>query len=306
MQHLMHIGFDNSSRLCRDIYYFEYKGIRYKLIQNNIRKWRDVLLTIVEDDKRSKDQAYIVASEFLTALSWQNHSCIKLSPLGGNSVPDNYDLRKAKCTFFDSPQIPFNSQTLGHDICIIPEIENDEQRTALVLFREATSAYNNYLSFLFYWQVMEMRGTQAAGWVDRIYKKDRSRLRTSADEIGALPLRGKTLGNYLLIDCRHAIAHITRRAGEVSFKLDTPEDNRRIAVSTKIVKEFAYYYIWNELGLSKKMYLIKNDEHKFPAFVTETDIRKTHFVMAYSRLSPDHILKKAGPFPFKIKRRPPK
>ena len=172
-----------------------------------------------------------------------------------------------------------------------------------MLFREATSVFNNYLSFLFYWQVMEIRGGKAAGWVDKIYKKDRSRLRISADEIGALPLRGKTLGNYLHLDCRHAIAHIRRRAGEVSLKLDTPEDNRRIAVSTKIVKEFAYYYIWHDLGLSKKMYLIKNDEHKFPTFVTEADIRKTRFVMAYNRLSPDKILEKAGPFPFKIRRR---
>lgn len=80
MQYLMDIGFDNSSRLCRNVYYFEYKGIRYKLIQNNMRKWCDVLITIVENDSLLKNQAYFVASEFLAALAWQNKSSIKLRP----------------------------------------------------------------------------------------------------------------------------------------------------------------------------------------------------------------------------------
>lgn len=293
MQYLMDIGFDNSSRLCRNVYYFEYKGIRYKLIQNNMRKWCDVLITIVENDSLLKNQAYFVASEFLAALAWQNKSSIKLRPLGGLSVPYNYDIRKAKCRVFDSPHIPFNSQSLGYDICEIPEIETEEQRTALVLFREATTAYSNYLSFLFYWQVIETKNSDPIGWVNKIYRKDRSRLRISEDEITALPLRGKTLGNYLYNDCRNAIAHIKRKPGEIKLKLDTLEDNMRISISTNIVKEFANYYIWKELELSKKMYLIKNSEHTFPTFVTQTYIKKIPSTIAYKRLSPAQIMKKS-------------
>jgi hypothetical protein len=37
MPYLMHIAFDNSRRLPRHIYYFEYAGVRFKLIQNEAR-----------------------------------------------------------------------------------------------------------------------------------------------------------------------------------------------------------------------------------------------------------------------------
>jgi len=48
MAYLMHIGFDNSARLWKNVIYFEYKGVRYKLIQNNNRMYCDVLLTVTE------------------------------------------------------------------------------------------------------------------------------------------------------------------------------------------------------------------------------------------------------------------
>ena len=81
----MHIGFDNTSRLCRDVYYFEYKGIRFKLIQNNIRKYCDVLLTIIpgRNNQEAQNIAYITAAEFLSALSWENNSLVKVHHEGG-------------------------------------------------------------------------------------------------------------------------------------------------------------------------------------------------------------------------------
>jgi hypothetical protein len=91
MSFLMQIGFDNSSRLYKKRYYFEYKGIRFKLIQNNFRKWCDVLLTIIPDhDKKAENQAYMIASEFLSALSWQNNSLAKVQQLGGIGIPETF------------------------------------------------------------------------------------------------------------------------------------------------------------------------------------------------------------------------
>ncbi len=116
MNYLMHIGFDNSARLLRNVYYFEYKGIRFKLFQNNMRKWRDVLLTIAPDYEESINKTYLVASEFLTALSWENDSRVKFMPIGGISVPDNFQLRQAKCTCYALPKIPFHIVTRGYDI----------------------------------------------------------------------------------------------------------------------------------------------------------------------------------------------
>jgi hypothetical protein len=68
-----------------------------------------------------------------------------------------------------------------------------------------------YLSFLFYWQVLEIEGYQAIGFIDKVYRKHRTHLRLSESEISRLPLAGRSLGKYLSDDCRHAIAHITRR-----------------------------------------------------------------------------------------------
>lgn len=248
----MHIGFDNTRRLCRNVYYFEYKEIRYKLIQNNMRKWCDVLITIVEDDRELRNHAYLVAAEFLSALSWQNNSYVKLQNLGGMSVPYNYQLRKAKCRVFGFPKVPFSGYAVGYDICVIPEVETEEQKTALALFREALSSNSDYLAFLFFWQVLEIGNKNAIGWVNKAYRKYRDKIRITEKEIKYLPLKGRNLGDYLSDDCRHAIAHIKRKPRRVKIKLDSPEDNLRISISKNVVKEFARYYIWNNLKLQKK------------------------------------------------------
>ncbi len=98
MAFLMHIGFDNNNRLYKNIYYFEYKGIRFKLIQNNIRKWCDVLLTIIPGHNNSKaeNKAYILASEFLSALSWSNNSLVKAQQLGGERNSRKFPVEKSK------------------------------------------------------------------------------------------------------------------------------------------------------------------------------------------------------------------
>jgi hypothetical protein len=295
MKMLMNIGFDNSARLCRNTYYFEYKGIRFKLVQKNMRKWCDALLTIIQDDEKSKNQAYIAASEFLTALSWQNDSRLKLRPLGGISVPDNFQLRKAKSGFFSFPEIPYHIFKKGFDICIIPEIKTEEQKTALILFREALSSNNIYLSLLFYWQILETGGNDPIGWVNKVVrkKKNYNRLLVSKDEIKHLPLNGKSLGNYLYDDCRNAIAHIKRdKPGKVKLELDSWEDTKRITISTNIVMKFARFYIEDELRLQDKLYLVRKKRYGSPVFVNERIYRNNAFSLAYKRLSLDEVRKK--------------
>jgi hypothetical protein len=294
MKMLTTIGFDNSARLCRDTYYFEYKGIRFKLIQKNMRKWCDALLTIIPADEKSKNQAYLAASEFLTALSWQNNSRIKLGLLGGISVPDNFQLRKAKSGFFSFPKIPYHIFMKGFDICIIPEIETEEQKAALILFREALSSNNEYLSFLFYWQILETGDNGPIEWVNNVVrkKKNYNRLLVSKDEIKYLPLNGKSLGNYLYEDCRNAIAHIKRDPGKVKLKLDSLDDIKRITISTNIVMKFARFYIEDKLKLQKKLYLVRKKGDGFPVFVDEKIYKNNRYSLAYKRLSLDEVRKK--------------
>jgi hypothetical protein len=295
MAYLMHIGFDNSSRLCRRVYYLQYKGIKYKLIQNNMRKWCDVLLTIIpgRDNEEEKNKAYITASEFLSALSWENNSQVKVHHIGGRGIPENFQLRKAKCSIRSFPRIPFMGYIVGYDICRIPEIETEDQRNALILFREASSSNNDYLSFLFFWEILKIGRNNPVGWVNKTYRKNRHRIRVTNDQFGRLKLGGKRLGEYFLNDCRNAIAHISGlRAGKVKLKLDTPAEITRITISTWVIKEFARFYIRDKLKLDKSMYLMRKRGKGFPTYITEEDAKRFPGTIAYKRLSHKEIRKK--------------
>jgi hypothetical protein len=41
MAYLMEIGFDNSCRLARKRYMFQYRGVAFKLVQDNPRRWAE-------------------------------------------------------------------------------------------------------------------------------------------------------------------------------------------------------------------------------------------------------------------------
>jgi hypothetical protein len=104
---------------------------------------------------------------------------------------------------------------------------------------------------------METAGTNITAWVNRAYRRHRDKLDLTDREISRLPLRSRSLGEYLNDDCRHAIAHIRRDPGKTSLKLDTAVDNERIALSSRIVQRFAAFYIRSVLGLQKRVYLVR-------------------------------------------------
>lgn len=286
MAYLMHIGFDNSDRLWKNVFYFEYKGVRYKLIQNNIRKWCDVLLTIIPDhnDREAIDIAFMNASEFISAWGWENHARVKAYHLGGCGVPSNFQLRQAKCRIFDFPHVPFGGRTIGNNINQIPKIETEEQREALTLFREASSSNNEFLAFLFFWQVLEVGKNEPIGWIDKTYRRSRDRLLIYKDNLDRLPLNGRSLGHYLHDDCRNAIAHIIKRkAGKIKLSLDNPADITRIAISTRVIEEFARFYIEHQLKLQKSMCLVRKNIRGFPIFFDEEYIMRNPCELAYRR-----------------------
>lgn len=256
MAYLMHIGFDNSAKLWKNVFYFEYKGIRYKLIQNNSNKYCDVLLTVIPDENNIKliNNAYLIASEFISALSWELNSTAKVKYLGGIGRPINLNLRRAKCCSFSFHEIAFCGESANNDILSIPEIENNEQRDALILFRETKSTNNDYLSFLFFWQILEINHNDPITWINKVYRKNRNKLRISIDSINVLPLNDRKLGNYFYDDFRNAISHIFKRPkGKKRIKIDTSNDNDLISRGRGIIEEFARFYIENELKLQKKL-----------------------------------------------------
>ncbi|MCK4946845.1 MAG: hypothetical protein KAS46_00580 [Candidatus Aureabacteria bacterium] len=290
----MHIGFDNSARLYKNVYYFEYKGIQYKLIQNNPRKWCDVLITIIPSyhDKKLKNRAYNIASEFISALSWENFAMATVSEIGGSSAKDNICLRNAKCNMFDLPKIPYLGSASGNNISRMPKIENEGQRTALTLYRQALSSNNDYLSFLFFWQVLEVGGKNPIGWINKINKNGKIRFAISESDLKRLPLNQKDLGNYFYDDCRNAIAHINRRPGKTKIEIDTREDNIRMSLSVYAIELIARYYIKNELSLNKEMWLVRKKGKGFPIYVDKEYLKNNPCTFAYNHMTTKKLLKK--------------
>ncbi len=267
MPAILNIAFDNTRRLRKRVYSFEYKNVRFKLIQNNPRKWADILMTIVPNTHdSSNEQIRNTAGEFLSALSWQNLSRVAVQFLGFDGIALNFHLRSAKCRWFVFPQTPFDGKITGYGIDQIPAVETEEQRIALTLFREAFSSNKVLLSFLFYWQILEIGGNEPIGWINKIFIRGKHSDLLTAD-IQQLSLGSKKLGEYLSDDCRHAIAHVRRRPGKTALKFDLAAENKRLAISTRVVEHFSRYYIANDLKLAGKMCLVHSKDPYFPVYV---------------------------------------
>jgi len=281
MPYLMHIAFDNINRLDRNVYYFKYKGIRFKLIQNS-QKYQDVLLTILPEPSDQEEKIYKIASEYLSGLSWQNRAMVIIRYSGG-AGRTGITLRKAKCTMFDFREIPRGYYSgRGYSILVIPKIENDRQRKGLALFRQAFSNLNPYFSLLFYWHVLQVGGRkppEVCKWIDRSIK--RKEVHVQKEDLTRLHLGKRTLGKYLHDDCRNAIAHIERYPGKKELEIDDLKDLERIHISTRIIEEFARFYIENELGLNKKLYLVRRKGRGFPVYVTEDELWRKAYKTAY-------------------------
>lgn len=270
----MQIPFDNSVRLPKNVYYFEYKGTRFKLIQSRAKKWSDALLSIVDNDwdEKAKHHVYKMAAEFLSALSWENNARVMIGYYGGGGIRSGFTLRKAKvpCRSFEATS--FRSCSIGCHIQRIPHIETQDQNNALSLFREAKSINNFYLAFIYFWQVIEIgRGTGGAiGWINKAWRKKRRKIYLGKDALKQAGLKSSKIGKDLYQNRRCAIAHIySRKPGKTHISIDDPKDKIRMSYSTRIVSQLAQLYITESLKLTKKMYLVRKKAGAFPAFFPE-------------------------------------
>jgi len=278
----MEISFDNDGRLCRNSYLFEYKGVRFRLIQNGSRKYAYHLLSILPTGNASeREDTFSIASELISALGWAHKARTSLRECGGRSWPDKWPLSKARARVNTFRTLPFEGQHMGYNINQIPKIETEEQRIALTLYREASASNNDYLSFLFFWQIMEIAGTNAEGFVNKTHRKKPKMLAFRSQDIKSLPLEGRTLGEYLRDECRDAIAHIRRKPGKKKLDLDRIHDRAKITTSTRVVKAFSEYYIREALKLQKRLYLMRKGARGFPTFVDDELIAQHQYEPAY-------------------------
>lgn len=278
---LHNIGFDSSVRLSRNVYYFEYQGVRFKLIQNNPRKHSNHLLAIIPSiDRAGRGPSFKAAAGFLSAWAFDAGAAVLVWDSGGAGRAGDNPLRSARPTMFGKPRLAWYGLTIGGDLYTIPHVENEQQRVALALFREARASNNDYLSLLFFWQVLEVAGEAPQKVADRIMAEPEKHRRLDRLYIDQLELGGRTLGTYLREDCRDAIAHIRRYQGLKEIDLDLLEERTRITFSSKAAEALAETFIRDELGLTKSAILVRPRGGGFPRFVP-ADERSYAFVSVY-------------------------
>lgn len=282
MAFLMNIAFDNTVRLQRRTYLFEYKDFRFKLVQGDPRRHHDHLLTILPRwDSPERNRAFSVAAEFVSALAWQSGAAMTLWDSGGAGWRNHRPLRSAKPTIFGFPQVPNRGYTIGGTLISIPHVQTNEQRVALSLFREACASNIRYLSFLFFWQSMEVLGTKPHDFIERVMKNDRHQVPLDDSWFDRLPLSGRTIGEYLEDDCRHAIAHIKRRPGKKVLDLDSWDEHLRFAISVEVVRALSQAYIRHRLGMVETLTLVRPRSGGFPRFADKATRATGRYKIAY-------------------------
>jgi len=256
--------------------------VRFKLVQSNPRKWSDTLLTIVPNDYRSSEAhtAYAAAGEFASALSWEFDAGVTIGGLGGGSFPPTFTLRRARPRQFVFPRVPFthiSRMVGGYSIERIGRITDEHQRIGLTLYREALSSNKELLALLLYWQILEVRNKEPVGWINKVVRKHPQKLVQVIQYLPELPLAGRNLGNYLLDDCRDAIAHIRRQPGRRPLKFDDDDESRRIWYSARVTKELARFYIRTQLNVTDHLYLVRPRKGGFPTYLDEDTIGRGSF-----------------------------
>jgi hypothetical protein len=171
----------------------------------------------------------------------------------------------------------------GYDLLAIPDIETPQQRLALALHREALSSNKTWLAFLLFWQVLEVGGNgDPVGWINKMHRREV--IPVGKDDLAYLGLRGRSLGQYLLDDCRDAIAHIRRKPGRRALEVDTLGDYTRMLVSTGLISRFATHHVKEVLGLKKQLWLVRVGGKGFPVFRSEESTRRRYHALAYPPL----------------------
>jgi hypothetical protein len=238
------------------------------LIQNASRQYSDVLITVLPNSSEAvSEHIYSIASEYLSAMAWNNKARVMVQDGISLPVHAGYDLRTATYRYLCPPILPYSTMTAGLDISRIPRIDNEKQNIALTLYREASGSNSIFLSFIFFWQVMEVAGGNTKDFIDNTLAGSTPMPRAINTVLARLTLDGRSLGTYLKEDYRHAIAHIRRKPGRRKLQLDHPKERSKLVATTRIVQTFAELYIRDILGLNRHLDLVKQLDDDFPIYM---------------------------------------
>jgi hypothetical protein len=151
-----------------------YRGVAFKLVQNRSRRYADHLLSIVETEEERR-RAFAIAAEFISAVAWTNRTRMAVWDCGYMTW-QREDLRKARPNMHDFRVVNFSGNVVGATIDSLPFVETPDQRKGLALFREARASNNEFVRFLFAWQVMDLGGTNARDYANKVVRKSSNNL----------------------------------------------------------------------------------------------------------------------------------
>lgn len=276
MSSMLQFALASPVRFYPRVHYFCYGGVRFKLVQNDPTKWSDSILAVF-DERPSDDvvqQVYSTAASFVSALSWELDFGMSIGPAGMLTVGSRTTLRSARPNVFTFPDIPFRGNMLGFGLSQVAKVDTEEQRVALTLYREAQSANKLLLSLLLNWQIMEIRTGAAVPWINQTMQSLPRGLADLPQKLAQLGVRPADLGQYLLDDWRHAIAHIRRHPGRHALRFDDRVEAERLARAAEIVQRLARHYVVDELGVTERLYLMRRGKRGFPTFVDEATMSR--------------------------------
>lgn len=264
--YILHLALSNHARLDRPSYLMEFRGVRFKLVQERGWKWADHLLTIIPDNSpQARQYAFQIGQELVNLLSWQLRSPMQLSEVGARSCHQGTRLAQVRPSMRVFPAILFSGNYVNNSPSIIPSVETEHQKLALGLFREARASNNDYLAFLFYWHAIETGHEKGEEVVDRL--STTNELKWVRDDIARLSLGGCSLGKHMWENVRNAIAHIRRSSGRKSLELSNLEQRNEMAVAARVARRIAEAYIEHDLGVGKQqLFLMRKGRNGFPKY----------------------------------------
>jgi len=270
-------NFNGFCRFKNAEYVFEFEGFKYRLIRGTEEE-SDKLITIADDSSNKGTLECIERTrQLLDYLSWSLESGMQYLSASGRGFDQSLEnFETALVGGYHSRRLP----KYLSDISTIPEVTNQTQQFALSLWNEALYSNSKFLSFIDYWNIIELRPhgipnkkntEMAINWIDSLKEKDVFTLDRFKKSLG--PSVNNTVGKYLYDNGRNALLHISKPK-RLERRLS---DIARIEEPLNVMRNLASYYIETELGLgpiNQPIKIFRTKKHtRALKYLKDTDIR---------------------------------
>ncbi|SNT29050.1 hypothetical protein SAMN05421763_1094 [[Luteovulum] sphaeroides subsp. megalophilum] len=206
----------------------------------------------VRDRTYGDDQSRAAILRFLSLWSWIEGCGIKVETWTGGSHTFRAKGQGGNVISNFPLKFPFWPKNLSR-----------EAEIAIALFREAKSLDHTPYSLLSYLKIINLleAGNNGQRKVIMKYLSEVSEPRAvkRLNELGSNP-DGRTLPDYILQACRHAVAH-ANLTKNYSFDPDDPNDARRLMKDEPIIAELASLVIRREFGVPSRSDNWKSKTH---------------------------------------------